>query len=252
MQALAAQMTEPSSDGHVDVTLCCDMVASGAEMRILIIEDEPRILGFLARGLETEGFTVSTASNGADGLRSARRHVYDLVLLDLLLPGTDGLTVLRELAAQQPELPVVIVSARSDLPTKLRGFGLGATDYLSKPFAFDELLARIHVALRHSRREEQDHRLRVGALVLDVARREASIGTRLAQLSDREFRLLHHLVEHPGEVISRERLLSEVWGYHFDPGSNVVDVCVRRLRKKLGAEAPIETVRHAGYRLVAA
>lgn len=221
-------------------------------MRILVIEDEPRILGFLARGLEAEGFTVDTAGNGAAGLRQARLNSYDLVLLDLLLPGVDGLTVLRELSRDRPELPVVIVSARSDLPTKLRGFGLGASDYLSKPFSFDELVARVRVALRHARPVDGDHVVRAGELVLDLARREARIGTHAAHLSDREFRLLHHLAEHAGEVISRERLLSEVWGYHFDPSSNVVDVCVRRLRKKLGAEAPIETVRHAGYRLVAA
>jgi two-component system copper resistance phosphate regulon response regulator CusR len=227
------------------------MVAFGGQMRILVIDDEPRILGFLARGLEAEGFTVDIADTGTEALRCVRSNAYDLVLLDLLLPGVDGLTVLQEVHRDCPDLPVMIVSARSDLPTKLRGFGLGATDYLSKPFSFEELVARVRVAVRH-RRVDGDQMLQVGALVLDVARREARIGSHAAQLSDREFRLLHHLVEHPGEVISRERLLSEVWGYHFDPGSNVVDVCVRRLRKKLGAQAPIETVRHAGYRLVAA
>jgi DNA-binding response OmpR family regulator len=228
------------------------VVPLGRQMRILIIEDEPRILGFLARGLEAEGFVVDTADNGADGLRCVRRNGYDLVLLDLLLPGIDGLAVLQELSSEHPDLPVVIVSARSDLPTKLRGFGLGARDYLSKPFSFDELVARVRVALRHASHDEHDHTLRAGTLVLDLARREARIGTHSAHLSDREVRVLHHLVEHAGEVISRERLLSEVWGYHFDPGSNVVDVCVRRLRRKLGDNAPIETVRHAGYRLVAA
>ncbi len=227
------------------------MVAS-AVMRILVIEDEPRILGFLARGLEAEGFSVDAARNGAEGLKRARRDEYDLVLLDLLLPGLDGLSVLHELNKARPELPVVIVSARSDLPTKLRGFGLGAADYLSKPFSFDELIARIRVQLRKARNGENGHVVRAGMLVLDLARREAQFGSVTAQLSDREFRVLHHLVEHPGEVISRERLLSEVWGYHFDPGSNVVDVCIRRLRKKLGADAPIETVRHAGYRLTPA
>jgi DNA-binding response OmpR family regulator len=227
------------------------MVAHKGQMRILVIDDEPRILGFLARGLEAEGFAVDVADTGPDALRCVRSNAYDLVLLDLLLPGVDGLTVLQELHRDCPDLPVMIVSARSDLPTKLRGFGLGASDYLSKPFSFEELVARVRVAVRH-RRVDGDQMLQVGALVLDVARREARIGSHAAQLSDREFRLLHHLVEHPGEVISRERLLSEVWGYHFDPGSNVVDVCVRRLRKKLGAHAPIETVRHAGYRLVAA
>jgi two-component system copper resistance phosphate regulon response regulator CusR len=221
-------------------------------MRILVIEDEPRILGFLVRGLEGEGFSVDAARNGGEGLKRARRDKYDLVLLDLLLPGLDGLSVLNELNRARPELPVVIVSARSDLQTKLRGFGLGAADYLSKPFSFDELIARIRVQLRKSRQGEDGHVVRSGALALDLARREAQLGSVTARLSDREFRVLHHLLEHTGEVVSRERLLSEVWGYHFDPGSNVVDVCIRRLRKKLGGDAPIETVRHAGYRLTAA
>src|SRR3954453_19516266 len=221
-------------------------------MRILVVEDEPRILAFLARGLEAEGFSVDGARDGIEALRFAKRGTYDLVLLDLLLPGRDGLSVLHELGRLRPELPVVIVSARSDLPTKLRGFGLGASDYLSKPFSFDELVARIRVALRHAQTADNGHVLRAGTLALDLARREARFGTITAQLSDREFRVLHHLLEHPGEVVSRERLLSEVWGDHFDPGSNVVDVCIRRLRKKLGAGAPIETVRYAGYRLTAA
>jgi len=220
-------------------------------MRILVIDDEPRILAFLARGLTADGYTVDTADNGGDALRALRGGTYDLVLLDLLLPGVDGLSVLQAVNRLRPGLPVVIISARSDLPTKLRGFGLGARDYVSKPFALDELLARIRVQLRR-RHAEDDHVLRAGTVVLDLARREARIGPAVAQLSDREFRVLHHLAEHAGEVVSRERLLSEVWGYHFDPGSNVVDVCIRRLRQKLGAGAPIETVRHAGYRLTAA
>jgi DNA-binding response OmpR family regulator len=227
------------------------MVVS-AVMRILVIEDEPRILGFLARGLEAEGFAVDAARNGTEGLKRARRDSYDLVLLDLLLPGLDGLSVLHQLNRARPELPVVIVSARSDLPTKLRGFGLGAADYISKPFSFDELMARIRVQLRKAHQAEDGHVVRAGPMILDLARREARVGTLIAQLSDREFRVLHHLVEHSGEIVSRERLLSEVWGYHFDPCSNVVDVCIRRIRKKLGADAPIETVRHAGYRLTAA
>jgi two-component system, OmpR family, copper resistance phosphate regulon response regulator CusR len=227
------------------------MVVS-AVMRILVIEDEPRILGFLARGLEAEGFAVDAARDGTEGLTRARADNYDLVLLDLLLPGLDGLSVLHQLSRARPELPVVIVSARSDLPTKLRGFGLGAADYISKPFSFDELMARIRVQLRKAHHSEDGHVVRAGAMVLDVARREARVGTLIAQLSDREFRVLHHLVEHSGEVVSRERLLSDVWGYHFDPCSNVVDVCIRRIRKKLGVDAPIETVRHAGYRLTAA
>jgi DNA-binding response OmpR family regulator len=221
-------------------------------MRILVIEDEPRILAFVTRGLEAEGFTVDAAADGADGLKRAVLGSYDLVVLDLLLPRLDGLAVLRELQHRQPELPVVIVSARADLETKLRGFGLGACDYVSKPFAFDELLARVRAQLRRGRWGGDGMVLSAGSLTLDLARRQARLGDVVAELSDREFRVLHHLACHQGEVVSRERLLSEVWGYHFDPRSNVVDVCVRRLRKKLGENAPIETVRHGGYRLAPA
>lgn len=222
-------------------------------MRILVVEDEPRILAFLVRGLEAEGFAVDSAGDGSEALLRADKEPYDVVVLDLLLPRVDGLTVLRELRQGRPELPVVILSARSDLATKLRGFELGASDYLAKPFSLDELIARIRVQLRHAHVQPgEQHVVHAGRLVLDLARRQARVGSLVTDLSDREFRLLHHLVVHAGEVISRERLLAEVWGYHFDPGSNVVEVCVRRLRKKLGADAPIETVRHAGYRLAAA
>jgi DNA-binding response OmpR family regulator len=222
-------------------------------MRILVIEDEPRIRAFLARGLEADGFAVDGVGDGPTGLKRAIGGDYDLLILDLLLPGLDGLAVLRELQRERPELPIVIVSARSDLETKLRGFGLGACDYVSKPFSFDELLARVRAQLRRSTHvgAGDGKVVHAGTLTLDLARRQAKLGDVVAELSDREFRLLHHLVEHQGEVVSRERLLSDVWGYHFDPRSNVVDVCVRRVRQKLGADAPIETVRHGGYRLVA-
>ena len=221
-------------------------------MRILVIEDEARIQAFLTRGLEAEGYTVVASDNGRDGLALASAGRWDLVVLDLLLPGLSGLQVLRELHRVRPQLPVLILSARSDLQTKLRGFELGASDYIPKPFSLDELLARVRVQLRASHTIEDEHVLRAGQVVLDLARRQARIGVNVTDLSDREFRLLHHLLVHAGEVISRERLLAEVWGYGFDPGSNVVDVCIRRLRQKLGPEAPIETVRHAGYRLASA
>jgi two-component system, OmpR family, response regulator len=221
-------------------------------MRILVIEDEARIQSFVARGLEAEGYTVAAAADGREGLELATGARWDLVVLDLLLPGLNGLQVLRELHSSKPELPVVILSARADVQTKLRGFELGATDYLAKPFSLDELLARIRVRLRGAATFGDEHVLRGGNIVLDVARRRACVGERTADLSDREFRLLHHLLVRAGEVVSRERLLAEVWGYDFDPGSNVVDVCVRRLRQKLGPDAAIETVRHAGYRLAAA
>jgi DNA-binding response OmpR family regulator len=216
--------------------------------RVLVIEDESRIRSFVAHALEADGLAVDGADNGQDGLERAMRGTYDLVILDLLLPRRDGLSVLRELRRRFPDLPVLIVSARSDLPTKLRGFDLGANDYVAKPFAVDELLARVRVQLR-AHGVGQDGMLQTGTLLLDVPCRRARIGECEIDLSDREFRLLHHLVKHADEVVTRDSLLSAVWGYHFDPRSNVVDVCVRRLRKKLGDDAPIQTVRHAGYRL---
>jgi DNA-binding response OmpR family regulator len=222
-------------------------------MRILVVEDEPRISAFVARGLEAEGFAVDVAGDGASGLERARDEDVALVVLDLLLPRMDGLSVLRELGQERPELPVIVLSARSDLPTKLRGFELGARDYVSKPFALDELIARVRAHLRAAAAPDVEaHVLHAGGLALDLASRQVRFGSVVTDLSDREFRLLHHLILHAGEVVSRERLLAAVWGYHFDPGSNVVDVCVRRLRKKLGADAPIQTVRHAGYRFATA
>ena len=221
-------------------------------MRILVIEDETRIQAFLARGLEAEGYTVVTAEDGRDGLALATAGDWSLVVLDLLLPGMSGLQVLQELHRARPQLPVLILSARADVQTKLKGFERGATDYVSKPFSLDELLARVRVQLRPPHQSEDEHVLRAGRVVLDLARRQARVDDLVTDLSDREFRLLHHLLLHAGEVLSRERLLAEVWGYAFDPGSNVVDVYVRRLRRKLGPDAPIETIRHAGYRLAAA
>lgn len=220
-------------------------------MRILIMEDEARIRAFLARAFEAEGFRVDVVADGEHGLVRALADSYDLVILDLLLPGLSGLDALRELHRARSDLPVLILSARSDLPIKLRSFELGAVDYVAKPFSLDELLARARVQLRRARGADGRTVIRVGSLVLDLARRQARVGDVVADLSDREFRLLHFLLAHVGEVISRERLLSEVWGYDFDPRSNVVDVCIRRLRRRLGPDAPIETVRNAGYRAAA-
>jgi DNA-binding response OmpR family regulator len=219
-------------------------------MRILVTEDEPRILAFVTRALEAEGFATDRAGDGAEALELVHREHYDLLVLDLLLPRLDGLEVLRELRHINPELPVLILSARSDLPTKLRGFELGADDYVQKPFALDELLARVRARVRRQRASDDDVRtIHAGPLLLDLGRRQAQVGDVAADLTQREFRLLLRLAERPGEVVSRERLLADVWGYCFDPGSNVVDVCVRRIRKKLGPEAAILTVRNVGYRL---
>jgi two-component system, OmpR family, response regulator len=220
-------------------------------MRILIIEDDTRVQSFLRRKLEAEGFAVDVAEDGPRGLARALRGPCDLVVLDLLLPRLDGLSVLRELHQECPALPVLVLTARADLATKLRSFELGASDYLSKPFSLEELLARVRVHV-HARDPDGSMLVRAGGLVLDVTRRQVQFNDSSVVLSDREFRLLHVLVEHAGEVMSRESLLEAVWGYTFDPGSNVVEVCIRRVRRKLGPLAPIETVHHEGYRLAAA
>lgn len=220
-------------------------------MRILVVEDEARIRAFLARAFEAEGFNVDVAADGEQGVERALAGDHDCVILDLLLPGQDGLEVLKELHRRRPSLPVLILSARGELATKLRGFELGAVDYIVKPFSLDELLARARLHLRREPGTSDGTVLRAGNLTLDLTRRQAWMSDTVADLSDREFRVLHFLMLHLGEVISRERLLSEVWGLNFDPRSNVVDVCVRRLRRQLGSDAPIETVRNAGYRAVA-
>ncbi len=222
-------------------------------MRILVVEDEARIRAFLARAFAAEGFAVDVAPDGEQGLERALSGAYDGVILDLLLPGQGGLEVLRQLKLRHHDLPVLVLSARSDIATKLRGFELGAVDYIVKPFSLDELLARVRLHVRRAGGSAAlgGAVLRVGVLALDLARRQARLGDTVADLADREFRLLHFLMLHPGEVISRQRLLSEVWGFDFDPRSNVVDVCVRRLRRQLGPDAPIETVRNAGYRAAA-
>ena len=220
-------------------------------MRVLVVEDEARIRAFLARAFEVEGFAVDVVQDGEHGLERALAGSYEFVILDLLLPGQDGLDVLGELHRRRPALPILILSARSDMATKLRSFELGAVDYLVKPFSLDELLARARVQLRRAHGDDDGSVLRAGHVALDLARRQAHVGDTVADLSDREFRLLHFLMLHVGEVVSRQRLLSEVWGFDFDPRSNVVDVCVRRLRRQLGPEAQIETIRNAGYRAAA-
>ncbi|MBA3841849.1 MAG: response regulator transcription factor [Actinobacteria bacterium] len=221
-------------------------------MRILVIEDEEGILSFVSRGLAAKGYAVEGATDGRQGLELGVRGGCDLVVLDLSLPALNGFDVLSGLAELRPELPVIVLSARSDLATKLRGFDLGAVDYMAKPFALDELLARVRAHLMRAKGAVDTGSVVHGTCVdLDVARRQAVIGDERRDLADREFHVLFELLAHEGEVVSREQLLAKVWGYAFDPGSNVVEVCIRRLRKRLGPEVAIETVRHAGYRLAA-
>jgi two-component system copper resistance phosphate regulon response regulator CusR len=216
--------------------------------RVLVVDDEPRIVSFLSRALAAEGFRVDSATDGLRGLELARSGRYELVVLDLLLPGRDGVSVLRDLIEERPEQRVLVLSALSDVASKVQCLELGASDYLPKPFALAELIARVRARLRQPASGPGGRFLKAGRLTLDLVRRTADAGGGSVPLSEREFHLLHRLMQAQGEVCSRQRLLAEVWGYSFDPGSNVVDVCVRRLRAKLGSDV-IETVRSAGYRI---
>ena len=218
--------------------------------RILIAEDEPRIAAFVEKGLRSNGFATSVVDDGRTALARVRAGEADLLVLDIGLPGMDGFTVLRTLRAEGIGLPVVILTARDGVQDTVAGLEGGADDYMPKPFRFEELLARIRLRLAGSRTTETTL-LTCGDLSLDLRTRRASAAGRTVDLSAREFALAETFLRHPGQVLSREQLLSGVWGYDFDPGSNVVDVYVRYLRRKLGA-ARIETVRGMGYRLVQA
>ena len=217
--------------------------------RILIAEDEPRLSSFLEKGLRSNGFVTTVAEDGAKASRLARDDEFDLLVLDLGLPVMDGVEVLRELRASGQRMPVIILTARDDVSDKVSGLEGGADDYVTKPFRFEELLARVRVRLRDERTVERTV-LKAGAIALDLRTRRASADGRTVDLTAREFTMLEVLIRHAGQVLSREQLLSHVWGYDYDPGSNVVDVYVGYLRKKLGASA-IETVRGMGYRLTA-
>lgn len=215
--------------------------------RVLVVDDEPRIVSFVSRALSAEGFRVDSATDGLRGLELARSGRYELVVLDLLLPGRDGVSVLSELIEERPEQRVLVLSALSDVESKVQCLELGASDYLPKPFALAELIARVRARLRQPASGPSGRYLTAGPVTLDLVRRTADAESGSVPLSEREFHLLRHLMQAQGEVCSRQRLLAEVWGYSFDPGSNVVDVCVGRLRAKLGADV-IETVRNVGYR----
>ena len=214
--------------------------------RILIAEDEGRLASFLEKGLRSSGFTTTVAPDGPSASALVRDGDFDLLILDLGLPGKDGLDVLRELRAEGRRLPVIILTARGDPADKVTGLESGADDYLAKPFHFEELLARVRARLRGDQPTER-RALRVGDVTLDLRTRWANIGDETIELSAREFELLRTFLQHPDQVLSREQLLSHVWGYDYDPGSNVVDVYVGYLRRKLGARR-LETVRGAGYR----
>jgi len=215
--------------------------------RVLIVEDEPRLVSFLEKGLRGNGFTTSLARNGATALAVASDADFDLMILDLGLPDLDGLDVLRNLRKRGDRLPVVILTARDEVSDKVDGFDLGADDYVTKPFRFEELLARVRARLRQGGTPEITV-LSAAGIELDLRTRHARANSSTIELTAREFALLETLMRHSGQVLTREQLLSHVWGYDYDPGSNVVDVYVGYLRRKLGEET-VETVRGMGYRL---
>jgi DNA-binding response OmpR family regulator len=217
--------------------------------RILIAEDEPRLASFLEKGLRANGFATTVAADGARAALLARDDEFDLLVLDLGLPVKHGTEVLRELRAAGQRMPVLILTARDDVSDKVAGLEGGADDYMTKPFRFEELLARVRARLRDERTVEPTV-LRAGTITLDLRTRRAGSDGRAVDLTAREFTMLEVLIRHAGQVMSREQLLSHVWGYDYDPGSNVVDVYVGYLRKKLG-QGTIETVRGMGYRLAA-
>ena len=218
--------------------------------RILIAEDEPRLSSFLEKGLRSGGYTTTVVADGRSALTLASVEDFDLLVLDLGLPGMDGLDVLRQLRAGGRSMPVLILSARDEVSDKIAGLEVGADDYLTKPFAFEELLARVRARLRDTGTADA-MRLTAGPITLDLRTHRAHVDDRVVSVTAREFTLLETFMRHPDQVLTREQLLSHVWGYDHDPGSNVVDVYVRHLRRKLGADA-IETVRGIGYRLAVA
>lgn len=214
---------------------------------ILIAEDEARISSFVDKGLRAAGFSTTIAASGDAALEHALSGSFDLVLLDVGLPGIDGFEVLRRLRGSGATVPVLMLTARTSVADTVAGLSNGADDYVPKPFKFDELLARVRLRLKDAG-DRTESSLNQGSLSLDLHTRRARIGEREVDLSAREFALVEEFLRHPEQVLSREQLLSRVWGIDFDPGSNVVDVYVRYLRDKLGADR-IETVRGMGYRL---
>ncbi|MFC3995678.1 response regulator transcription factor [Nocardiopsis sediminis] len=216
---------------------------------ILIVEDEDRIASFVRKGLTANGFATTVVTSGGDAVDYALTGGFDLMVLDLGLPDEDGFSVLRRMREMGADLPVVILTARDGVRDTVTGLEIGADDYMTKPFRFEELLARIRLRLRSDRGSETTV-LRAGTLALDLRTRRASTAAGTVDLTAREFSLLEMFLRHQDQVLSRQQILSHVWGYDYDPGSNVVDVYIRALRKKIGGRH-IETVRGMGYRLSA-
>ena len=222
-------------------------------MKVLVVEDEKKIASFIRKGLEARGFVVEVAHDGDDGYALALTRPYDALVLDIMLPGRDGLSILRNLRERGNRVPVILLTARSELNERLEGLNLGADDYLTKPFFVEELIARLQVVTRRAAGAPQSL-LAVEDLTVNLLTREVRRGERKIELTAREFALLEQLIRAPGRVFTRVQIWEQVWGYDFDPGTNVVDVYVQRLRKKLDEGTPvklIETIRGVGYRLKA-
>ncbi|NJM20158.1 MAG: response regulator transcription factor [Richelia sp. RM2_1_2] len=218
--------------------------------QILIAEDEFRIASFIAKGLRANGFVPTIASDAKETLNLAVGNNFDLLILDLGLPGQDGLDVLEAIRGQGENLAIIILTARDDINDKVAGLEGGADDYMTKPFRFEELLARVRLRLRNTQASQikEENILQAGNVVLDLRTRKVRVNGDIIDLPAREFTLAETLFSHPGQVMSREQLLDRVWGYDYDPGSNIVDVYIGYLRKKFGSDL-IETVRGVGYRL---
>jgi two-component system OmpR family response regulator len=219
------------------------------DVKILVVEDEDKIASFVRRGLEEAGFNVQVSRNGDEAYELAQAECWDAIVLDIMLPGRDGLSILKNLRAQKNTVPVILLTARSELGERLEGLDLGADDYLTKPFFVDELIARIRAITRRLGRDQLSV-IESGALTLNVVTRQVKVADAEIELTSREFALLAYLCRSPGRVLSRTQIYEHVWSYDFDPRTNLVDVYIGRLRKKLGdAGAQIETVRGVGYRL---
>ncbi len=218
-------------------------------MKLLVIEDEAKIASLLRKGLEEQGFKVDISGDGEDGLERATKNPYDAIVIDIMLPKRDGLSVLRTLRTRKVTAPVMIITARGDVNERVEGLNLGADDYMAKPFSMDEVVARVRALIRRVTGETITL-YKVGDLVMNLVTREVTRGTRRVNLTAREFRLLEHLLRLPGQVVTRTQLIERVWEYHFDPGTNLVDVYIQRLRRKIddGEEVKlIQTVRGVGY-----
>lgn len=222
-----------------------------ANMNILLVEDEQKIVDFVCSGFREQGFTVEHSADGHDGYAKASSRDYDVIVLDIMLPGRDGLSILKALRKAGNSTPVLLLTARNELDDRLEGLNLGADDYLAKPFFVEELIARLH-ALQRRVCGERLNILAVGDLRLDRISREVFWQGQGVNLTGREFNLIEYLMRSPGRVFTRTQILEHVWGYDFDPSTNVVDVCIQRIRKKLGTVdpggSPIESVRGVGYR----